>query len=157
MKTSRHITQLNKKTALEIISSLLAAMFFYASFSKLSNYEKAEKDMKNQIFPQPIAEVLAWLIPLIEIILVFALLFPQTQKKALWSSMILLVAFTAYMALVMSGIFGRIPCSCGGILQRMSYEAHLIFNLFFICLSLLGIAIGNNWINHRWFNLKERI
>jgi uncharacterized membrane protein YphA (DoxX/SURF4 family) len=146
----------DKTTALNIISGVLAAMFFYASFSKFTNYEKAERDMKNQIFPQPIAELLTWLIPLIEIIVVLLLLFPQTRKKALWASMLLLTAFTAYIALIMTGIFGRIPCSCGGILQRMSYGTHLLFNLFFICLSLLGIAIGNNWIYKKWFKLKER-
>ncbi|MES2875456.1 MAG: MauE/DoxX family redox-associated membrane protein [Bacteroidota bacterium] len=147
---------LNKKTALEIISGLLAAMFFYASFSKLSNYEKAERDMKNQIFPQPIAELLTWLIPLIEILVVLLLLFPQTRKTALWASLALLIVFTAYIALIMTGIFGRIPCSCGGILQHMSYGTHLLFNLFFICISLLGIAIGNYWIYQKWFELKER-
>ncbi len=147
---------LNKKTALEIISGLLAAMFFYASFNKLSNYEKAERDMKNQIFPQPIAELLTWLIPLIEILVVLLLLFPQTRKTALWTSLALLIVFTAYIALIMTGIFGRIPCSCGGILQHMSYRTHMLFNLFFICISLLGIAIGNYWIYQKWFKLKER-
>lgn len=148
--------QLNKRTALNVISGLLAAMFFYASFSKLTNYEKAESDMRNQVFTQPVAEVLTWLIPGIEILIVLLLLFPQTRKTALWASLGLLTVFTAYIALIMTGIFGRIPCSCGGILQRMSYGIHLLFNLFLICISLLGIGIEYSWIYNRWFNIKRK-
>jgi hypothetical protein len=35
----------------------------------------------------------------------------------------------------------HLPCNCGGVLQKMNWRQHLIFNLFFICLSLIGIRL----------------
>ncbi len=144
---------MKKETKLNVIIALIAALFFYAATSKLMDYEKSRGQMLNQVFPIPIAEVLVWLIPAIELILVFLLLLPATRKKALWASFGLLSLFTLYIAVVMTGIFGRVPCSCGGILSHMSYGVHLIFNLVFVALALWGLGIMSNWnINYKWFN-----
>lgn len=148
---------MKKETLLKIISGLIASLFFYASFSKLMDYEKSLGEMRNQIFPSDIADMLAWLIPSIEIALTFFLLFSKTRKNALWFSLFLLIAFTSYIAVVMTGAFGRIPCSCGGILKNMGYGTHLIFNLFFVALASLGLAIDYGLISYnRWFNLKKK-
>lgn len=148
---------MKKETILLLISGLIAAMFFYAAFSKLMDYDKSLDEMRNQIFPATIANILTWLIPTTEIMLTFLLLFPNTRKKALWASLVLLGAFTIYVGVVMSGVFGRIPCSCGGVLKNMSYGTHLMFNLFFVSLALLGLAIENGWILfNRFFNPKKR-
>lgn len=148
---------MKKETILLLISGLIAAMFFYAAFSKLMDYDKSLGEMRNQIFPAKIANILTWLIPTTEIMLTFFLLFPRTRKIALWPSLFLLSAFTIYIGVVMTGVFGRIPCSCGGILKNMSYGTHLIFNVFFVSLALLGLAIENGWISYnRLFNFKKR-
>ncbi|KQB99885.1 MauE/DoxX family redox-associated membrane protein [Pedobacter sp. Hv1] len=148
---------MKKENVLQLISGLIAALFFYAAMSKLIDYDKSIGEMRNQIFPVAIAKVLTWMIPSIEITLVFLLLFRNTRKKALWASLFLLTAFTLYIAIVMTGVFGRIPCSCGGILKNMSYGTHLIFNLFFITLASLGLAVDNGWISYnRFVNLKNR-
>lgn len=148
---------MKKETILLLISGLIAALFFYAAFSKLMDYDKSRWEMRNQIFPLAIANLLTWLVPAIEITLSFLLLFPNTRKIALWASILLLTTFTLYIAIVMTGAFGRIPCSCGGILKNMSYGTHLIFNLFFVALALLGLAIENGRISYnRLFNPKKR-
>ncbi|SFH05190.1 MauE/DoxX family redox-associated membrane protein [Pedobacter insulae] len=149
---------MKKETILKFISGLIAALFFYAAFSKLIDYDKSVGEMRNQIFSATIANLLTWLIPTIEVTLTFLLLFPNTRKIALWASLFLLSAFTLYIGVVMTGVFGRIPCSCGGILKNMSYGTHLIFNLFFVSLAVLGLAIENGWIlyNRLFYLKKER-
>ena len=148
---------MKKENILKTICGLVAALFFYAALSKLTDYDKSVGEMRNQIFSATIANALTWLIPTIEIMLTLLLLFPNTRKIALWASLLLLTAFTLYIAIVMTGVFGRIPCSCGGILKNMGYGMHLIFNLFFVLLALLGLAIENGWILYnRFFNLKKR-
>lgn len=148
---------MKKETILQLISGIIAMLFFYAALSKLIDYDKSVGEMRNQIFPIHIANLLTWFIPAIEIILAFILLFQSTRKIALWASFFLLTAFTLYIAIVMTGIFGRVPCSCGGILKNMSYGTHLIFNLFFVSLAILGLAIEYGWkSNNRLFNLKKR-
>lgn len=147
---------MKKENILKFICGIIAAIFFYAAFSKLTDYDKSVGEMRNQIFSATTANILTWLIPTIEIILTFVLLFPNTRKIALWASLFLLSTFTIYIGVVMTGVFGRIPCSCGGILKNMSYGTHLIFNLFFVSLAVLGLAIENGWtLYNRLFNLKK--
>ncbi|SDF95223.1 Methylamine utilisation protein MauE [Pedobacter terrae] len=143
---------MKKETILAIITAIIAALFFYAAYSKLMDYDKSRDQMNNQIFPSLISSILTWLIPTIEIILMLGLLFPFTRIKALWASLALLILFSSYIGLIMTGIFGRIPCSCGGILENMSYGKHLIFNLFFILIAIVGLGIENN----KWLNLLNR-
>ncbi len=144
---------MKKESILLVVSGLIAALFFYAAMAKLMDYDKSLSEMRNQIFPVFIAKTLTWLIPVIEIVLSLLLLFPSSRKMALWASLFLLIAFTLYIAIVMTGVFGRIPCSCGGILENMSYGNHLMFNLFFIAIAIFGLLTENN----KWFNfLKER-
>ncbi len=63
-----------------------------------------------------------------------------TRKYGLWASFILLMIFTFYISgMLLSG--EHLPCSCGGIIRELSWRQHLIFNLFFITLSLTGIVL----------------
>lgn len=139
---------MKKESIFLVVSGLIAALFFYAAMAKLMDYDKSLSEMRNQIFPVFIAKTLTWLIPVIEIVLSLLLLFPSSRKMALWVSLLLLIAFTLYIAVVMTGVFGRIPCSCGGILENMSYGIHLMFNLFFIAIAIFGLLTENN----KWFN-----
>ena len=148
---------MKKETIIQLISGLIAALFFYAAMSKLMGYEKSQWEMKNQIFSSSIASVLTWLIPATEIIMAIFLLFFNTRKKALWASLFLLSGFTLYIAIVMTGVFGRVPCSCGGILKNMGYGMHILFNLCFIALAIWGIALADSTsIFNRWFHLKRK-
>lgn len=122
-----------------ICAILLGSLFTYAALSKLSSYETSRKEMLNQIFPYNMAITLSWLVPLIELIIAVMLVFPELRKISFLSSLCLLCAFTIYIIFSMSGVFGRIPCSCGGILGQMGFGTHLIFNLFFIGVAAVGI------------------
>jgi hypothetical protein len=34
-----------------------------------------------------------------------------------------------------------LPCSCGGIIAKLSWKEHVVFNLFFIANSVAGIKL----------------
>jgi putative oxidoreductase len=146
-----------KIDVVEICAGVLALLFFYAATSKLMNYERSKVEMFKQIFPRNIAEVLVWAVPVTELLIMLGLLFNVSRLKALYASALLLTAFTLYIAITMSGVFGRIPCSCGGILKHMSYWVHLGFNLIFIVLAVLGIALEKQWKPmNRWLHFFKR-
>lgn len=127
---------------LQLCAMLLASMFFYAALVKLMDYELAQASMRKQVFPLPVADVLSWLIPALEILTVVLLLFHPLQQVGLWSSFILLSAFTLYIIFAMNGVFGDRPCSCGGILQHLSYPWHIVFNLLFLGVSIIGLCLS---------------
>lgn len=135
---------------------LLIILWSYAAVTKLSNMEKSRMEMLNQVFPPWMAEVLVWLVPLTELLLAILLLFRGTRPKALFGSLLLLVAFTGYVGLVMTGIFGRVPCSCGGILRTMPYWAHLIFNLCYTGIAALGLYLHRNDVSYYTNNQQKK-
>lgn len=127
---------------------LLVIMFSYAAVSKLWNYERSLGEMRNQVFPIVLADVLTWLIPLIEISITICLVYIPFQRIGLWSSLVLLSIFSIYILLAATKIFGRTPCSCAGILwQNSTYWHQLGFNLLFIIMAVIAL-----WLNY----LKDR-
>ncbi|CAM4208117.1 Methylamine utilisation protein MauE [Pedobacter westerhofensis] len=149
---------MKKEKSLKIITGSIAVMFGYAAAVKVADYSKARVEMLNQVFPVALAEMLTWVIPALEILLVVCLLLPATRKKALWASLSLLVAFSVYIILATNDVFSRTPCSCGGILgDGASYLTQLIFNIFFIALSLIAFTIEYNWNKKiSWFHFKNK-
>ena len=62
----------------------------------------------------------------------------------------LFLLFTGYVALVLTGIFGRIPCSCGGIVSTLGWWEHLVLNIVLLVTAILGYRlerIGQSKIN----------
>lgn len=137
-------------------AALLAIMFTYAALSKLANYQLSREQMLNQIFPDTIAVQLTWSVPVLELLITISLVLRTTIRKGLYASLLLLTAFSLYISLTMSGIFGSVPCSCGGILKNLGYTTHLLFNLFFILLAVIGIKADQRWITHKWLHFKQK-
>ncbi|MBS1567215.1 MAG: hypothetical protein JST39_22720 [Bacteroidetes bacterium] len=56
--------------------------------------------------------------------------------------------FTGYVAVMLSLSY-YLPCSCGGILQALSWQGHLVFNVFFTLLAAAGALLQYNIQVHR--------
>lgn len=95
--------------------------------------------MLNQVFPMAMAEVLVWAVPAVELLTAGLLISTRTRIMGISASITLLVSFTVYIALIKLNFFGHVPCSCGGVISKLSWEQHFVFNIFFIVLS--GIAL----------------
>lgn len=119
--------------------SLLILLWLYAALSKLFDFAHFQRQMEIQVFPLTIARLLVWVIPAYEFLLAGLLLFPKNKAPGLWGSFCLMGAFTVYIMLILTRVFERVPCSCGGILQRMGWTTHFIFNLAWLL--LIGLTL----------------
>jgi hypothetical protein len=126
-------------TAIKIICVLLVFLFVYAAVSKLANWTTFVSDMNNQPFPAFLKPVLVWAVPLIELAIVGLLIFDTTRLIGLYASLVLMIAFSFYTAVVLLHFFAYVPCSCGGIIKNLSWGQHLVFNLFFVLIALIAI------------------
>ena len=135
---------MKRKIIIEIISSLLILLFLYASLSKWLAFKLFIGEMNNQPFPNWITPFLVWSIPFIEVLIAVGLIFEKTRVPALYASFVLMMAFTIYTVAVLSHAFKYVPCSCGGVIKKLTWPQHLFFNLFFVSISLLGI-----WLKKR--------
>lgn len=132
---------MRRKIIIEIISSLLILLFLYASVSKWLAFKSFVGDMNNQPFPNWMTPWLVWSIPSIEVLIVLLLIFDKTRLPGFYASLILMTAFTVYTAAVLLHAFRYIPCSCGGVIRKLTWPQHLVFNLFFVGISVAGIIL----------------
>jgi putative oxidoreductase len=132
---------MKRKIIIEIISSLLILLFLYASVSKWLAFKTFIGEMNNQPFPNWMTPFLVWTIPILEVLIVVGLIFEKTRVQSLYASLFLMLAFTIYTVAILLHSFEYIPCSCGGVIRKLTWPQHLFFNLFFVGISLLGIIL----------------
>ncbi len=132
-----------ENVAAAIIPALLILLFIYAAVSKLVDFDQFKAQMYNQTLPHEVTTVLIWTLPGIEILAAILLAFERTRLAGFYLSGILMFLFTGYISLVLLDFFSRVPCSCGGIIKSLDWKMHLLFNLFFLLLIVLGIFIIN--------------
>jgi putative oxidoreductase len=150
-----------RKIFISIITGLLICLFIYTAISKLIGYNS----FKNGLAWLPITNINATvisLIILIALIWVSVLLFmPGTRLWGLYGSAMLMLVFTlyaAYLVYILPGIgvnladesnklinsvyipWGTHHAS-SGVFRRMNWNQHLIFNTFFLLLSITGIVL----------------
>lgn len=132
----------HKQRCLTVIATALVILFCYTAVSKLLDMNEFEKQLANQNIPAWSVGLLLWLIPGAELLVSLLLLYSGTRKSGLIGSLLLMFAFTAYVALVVFNVFERVPCSCGGVLKQLGFKAHLAFNLVFLALTVLGLYLS---------------
>lgn len=131
-----------KRTRIEsVIAAFFTLLFMYAALSKLEAYDVFRVQLSKSPFITRYATLTAWSLPLGEILTALALLVPYTRLLGLFSSLFLMSMFTAYI-FAMTHFSYFVPCSCGGLLSRMSWEEHLYFNIACVLLAVAGIFVG---------------
>jgi hypothetical protein len=134
------VSWLKKKTIVEIVCFLFTTLFVYASLSKFIEYEKFTVQLGQSPLLTAFAKWIAWLIPSLEILISLMMTLPKLRLIGLYASFSLMVMFTTYI-IAITKFSDYIPCSCGGILQNMSWNQHLIFNVAFVFLAIIAIMI----------------
>lgn len=125
---------------IEVISGLLILLFLYTGLSKLFEHDKFVYNLGKSPLLSSFSGFISIALPIGEIILTSLLLFKKTQLKGLWLSLGLLTLFTIYLTYMVS-FHDKLPCSCGGVISKMSWTQHIFFNLFFVLLSWIAIRL----------------
>ena len=126
-----------------VIAILVIILFVYAALAKLTDYANFQFGLSESPIISPIAGFLAWAIPAGELVIAVMLVVPAWRLFGLIASFILMLLFTFYIGgMLMMGT--DIPCSCGGILEDMSWGMHIVFNSVYVIL----IAIGM-WLEYK--------
>jgi len=134
MKARKHIQ--------EFIRYAFIILLFYAAVTKLIEYPQFYNDLLNSpIFGnEHVAVFISWFIPIIELATAGILLSPKYSNVGMYLASGLILLFTVYIIWVLE-FSENIPCSCGGIINNLSWQEHLIFNACFLLLGLIGIYL----------------
>ena len=134
---------MKRKPIIEIISILFMILFLYTGISKLMDYQMFKAQLKESPVMAPFSAVIAWGVPFIEILIVILLLLPAFRLKGLYASLFLMIAFTIYVIVLVS-FSDQLPCSCGGAIEQLSWQQHIIFNSVFT-----GLAAWAIWLHRQ--------
>lgn len=128
----------------ETICLLFVLLFIYASASKLMDFQHFRIELGQSPLLSAFADQFSVVVPVLEIIICVLLLIPRFKSAGLFAAYGLMVMFTAYIFIILH-YTSFVPCSCGGVLEKMSWNAHLAFNIFFIFLGVVAILLGEKF------------
>jgi len=145
----------SRRVTVIIISFLFFLLWLYAGINKMMDPE-----FESQLMLSPYLErysgfveiTLPWAEIIIAMILVVGMLLDdRILLFGLYVSFFLIFLFTAYIySMLYYSHFTA--CSCGGILNKLSWNDHLIFNIGFTLLAILAILLipNKNQQRHFW-------
>ena len=134
------LSWLKKSHIVEIIALFFVILFIYTGIGKLLEFDVFQEQLEESPVMAPIAPVVAWGLPITEFIISLLLFFPRYRLKGLYLTFTLMILFTAYIITLFT-ISPELPCSCGGIIEALSWKGHLIFNSTLILLSFVAIRM----------------
>lgn len=132
---------LKKRLAVDIIAHLFIILFLYTGIAKLIEFDVFQEQLMDSPLLSFAAPVVAWGLPITEFIVSIALFLPKYRLRGLYAIFILMILFTAYVGILLS-ISTELPCSCGGIIEALSWPAHLAVNIALVGLALTGIILA---------------
>jgi uncharacterized membrane protein YphA (DoxX/SURF4 family) len=130
-----------KEHIIDVVVYLFIILFMYTAASKFFTISSFASTLAKSPLIGKMNYIVAWGIPIIEVIISIVLIFPSFRRVGLYAALILMVAFTLYLAyMILSD--SKLPCHCGGVISTMSWQQHIWFNMGFITLAITGLVIN---------------
>jgi hypothetical protein len=126
--------------AIEAITALLLLLWIYTGLSKLIHYDKFSFEAGRSPFLQHIAPLVAVMVPAGELVIAALLIFKRTRVAGLYASLFLMTLFTGYVYIMLRYAYD-LPCSCGGIIELLTWEQHLVVNFMITLLTAIAILL----------------
>src|SRR5690606_7490727 len=116
-------------------------LFATAAYSKVTAHEVFLKGLSRVALIGGAAKYIAWIVPVAEILTSILLIVPQTQRLGLYAFTAMMTVFTVYI-LSMLLWAEKLPCHCNLIIEKLSWEGHVWFNIGFIALAICALWSG---------------
>jgi len=129
-----------KNIFLETICLLYTLLFVYAAVSKLVDFENFQAQLGQSPLLSPFADFVSFTVIAVELIIAVLLSIPRVRYFALWGAIALMSMFTAYIVIILH-FSSFVPCSCGGILEKLGWTEHLFFNMALLLLAIASILL----------------
>ncbi|SEN08485.1 Methylamine utilisation protein MauE [Mucilaginibacter gossypiicola] len=137
-----YLTSNKKELIISIVKYLCLFLFIYTAYAKLADHDRFYKGLTKVHLVSGYAMVISYLVPAIEILISILLIIPNTVKIGLISFMTTMTAFTVYIICAMIWE-PKLPCHCGGAIEKLSWMQHIWFNLAFIILTIIALWLLN--------------
>lgn len=133
-----HLSARHREVITDIAIYLFVILFMYTAASKFLTIKSFASTLAKSPLIGSYSLIVAWAIPTVEVFISLLLIIPSAKKIGLYASFLLMVLFTVYlMYMVFSG--SELPCHCGGVISRMTWQQHIWFNLGFVALGITAL------------------
>lgn len=139
-----------KARIVSFMSYFLIMLFVYAAVSKLIVFQDFQVQLTQSPLLSAYANLIAYLVILVELVISVLLAAKKTRLVGLYLSYLLMVAFSLYIYLILN-YSDFIPCSCGGVLESLSWNEHLWFNIIVCCLTITAAYLLESNYKRFWF------
>lgn len=136
-------SQRHKYIFVEVVCFLYILLFVYAAGSKFLDFQNFQTQLGQSPLLSAFAVYVSFGVLLLEIVISILLGIPKLRLPALSLAVGLMTMFTAYIIIILN-YSSFIPCSCGGILEKLGWHEHLVFNCVFILLGITAILLLNH-------------
>ncbi|ASZ14476.1 hypothetical protein KTO58_01425 [Chitinophaga pendula] len=127
---------------IEAIIAVLLLLWIYTGLNKLIHYDKFRFEVGRSPFLQHLTSWVAITVPVAELLLAALLIFKRTRAAGLYASLFTMTLFTGYVYMMLH-YASDLPCSCGGIIELLTWEQHLVVNALLTLLIAIAILLQN--------------
>ena len=138
--------QLSNKTKEWLVFSIcLICMFLliYTAYSKILEHRRFLEGLSRVAVIGSFAVYISWLVPAAEILISVLLIIPNTYKWGLIGFTGLMLLFTGYISSMLLWA-KKLPCRCGGAVEKLSWTQHLWFNMAFIAMAVFALWLSKS-------------
>jgi hypothetical protein len=135
---------LRRNLIIEIIAGLYITLFAYTAINKFIEIDALKITLKEYPLIGHYPVVVAWTLPISEMLVAILLFIPRFKRFGLYSSLVLMVTFTLYLGYMLA-FTPSLPCTCGGLLQELTWPQHLILNICLIILAISAIWLSKSY------------
>lgn len=132
-----------------IIAYFFVLLFCYAAVSKILDFENFQVQLAQSPLLSAYAGIVSYSVITLELLISFLLLFNQSRIIGLYASTALMSAFSIYIYLILN-YSDFVPCSCGGILQKLGWTEHLIFNIISVVAGNIAVVFEARFKEHQY-------
>jgi len=119
---------------------LCMALFLYTAYAKIVDHDRFLKGLTRVHLIAGVAVFISFAVPVVEIIVALLLLVPKTAKLGLSCFIAVMSLFTMYIVSAMIRE-KKLPCHCGGAIEKLSWGQHIWFNLAFIAIAAIALRL----------------
>ncbi|HEY0740318.1 MAG TPA: MauE/DoxX family redox-associated membrane protein [Chryseosolibacter sp.] len=125
---------------LEVARLTIIVVFCYAAVSKLLDFPRFTIQVSQSPLLTGFGDVIPATVIASEMIVCVLLVMNRTRLAGFCLAYTIMVAFTAYIIVILN-FSPFIPCSCGGILEKLNWNEHLIFNVVLTAFALTAMVL----------------
>jgi hypothetical protein len=152
MEDAKHRSKKRDRLLLEVICMIFILLFLFSAIDKLRNIDNFQMRLAQFDLTSEKAKFISFFLPGVELIISIFLLFRQVRIHGLWASLTLMICFIGYIGYLL--VFSaNLPCSCAGLMEDMSWQQHLYFNIAFAIIAIYGIILEKKY-QKVWFQEK---